>query len=361
MVAQVSGGVQISGHVQISGQVQISGGVSLVKPVYEVGESVEIDGKFEVPPNFDGGLVSWEARPDDPASANRAMDCAIRVARGSTNFSAACQLSLDAPPGPWHVVKVTFAWGDSHQVVLSDKRIDFEVKSRSDLLIPKSAEVALNPTHIQLFRGEARAVQLQIEDLKSRLNDTHSNRSAAEAKILIDNVELAVSKLQDTESRFLKLDPSASQANAGKIFFEDLQRNYQIAQTDINRTKAKLADNSAHVILASQVASKAYSPLAQVVLRALEQNELAYASVADSGSLYFNLRVESEPPGATITFKRRGDPSYQSTQDTTNSTLQNIPKAITLIHYHLAGWHDTEKEFNPFTAAEDVVSARLSK
>lgn len=322
----------------------------------KAGENVDLEITVDKAPNFNGGAVQIWIQ----GTGHYSLQSSCEIAQGERSCHFSFQVPADASGGTWSVSKLMFYTG-TRQIDLSFHGQSFTVIPNSGLIFPSSAEVALNPSQVQLLRGEARAVQIQTEELKSRLNELNSSQSASERKLLIENVELAASKLQETENQLFKLAPSAYQANGGKIFFEDLNRNYQNAQKDLATKKAFLPNNAAHLVLVSDAAREGYSPLAQVVLRALEQNELGYASVADSGSFCFNLRVESEPPGATITFKRRGDPDYQSSQDPTNSTLQNIPKAITLVHYHLAGWHDTEIEFNPFTAAEDVVLARLSK
>ncbi len=107
--------------------------------------------------------------------------------------------------------------------------------------------------------------------------------------------------------------------------------------------------------------SRGYSPLAQVVLSAYEHNELAYDSVADSGSLYFDLRVESVPPGANISYRRRGDDQYKTSSQPTDSTVDNLPRAIWVIRFQLSGWHEQEVEFDPFTEKEYVVNAKLKK
>jgi hypothetical protein len=102
---------------------------------------------------------------------------------------------------------------------------------------------------------------------------------------------------------------------------------------------------------------KAFSLLAQVALGTFERNVLAYDSAIESESLYFSLTVKSDPEGAKISYKRRGDSGYQSPRDPTDTTVGNLVKAVWIIHLHLAGYQDWESEYDPFTEPDRVITA----
>jgi len=93
------------------------------------------------------------------------------------------------------------------------------------------------------------------------------------------------------------------------------------------------------------VASDVYPAVAQGTLRALEHNEPTYETVSSVGSLVFDLEVGSTPPGANITYRRRGD-VFQPAPDPTNVTIKSLPLAIWIVHVEAPGMQPQEKEHN---------------
>jgi hypothetical protein len=101
-----------------------------------------------------------------------------------------------------------------------------------------------------------------------------------------------------------------------------------------------------------------YPLLAQPVLRAFEQNELAYTLVAETASLTFDLELRSVPAGAEISYKRRGD-AYQQNPNPTNSVLRSLPYAIWIVRLQKSGYQVEEREHDPFREPNHVVIVEL--
>lgn len=99
---------------------------------------------------------------------------------------------------------------------------------------------------------------------------------------------------------------------------------------------------------------------AHMVLRSLELNELAYTEVADDGVLYFNLKVVSVPAGASVFLRRRGD-TYKQQPEPTNTTIDNLVRAVWQVRFEMQGYQPYEVEHNPFTDPNNVINVVLKK
>jgi hypothetical protein len=93
-------------------------------------------------------------------------------------------------------------------------------------------------------------------------------------------------------------------------------------------------------------------------LRAFEHNELAFTTVANAESLTFDLQVESEPPGASVEYKRHGD-NFENAPDKTTTTLKSLPYAIWVIRVEAPGLRAQEREHDPFTEPNHVLYFQL--
>lgn len=87
---------------------------------------------------------------------------------------------------------------------------------------------------------------------------------------------------------------------------------------------------------------------------------MAYALVADKESLTFDLEVESTPPGATISYHRRGDP-YKENPSPTNAVINDLPYAIWIVRFQMPGYQEKEIEHDPFRERNHKMHWDLSK
>ncbi len=101
--------------------------------------------------------------------------------------------------------------------------------------------------------------------------------------------------------------------------------------------------------------------LAREVAYAMDENELAFETASQSRSLVFDLRIESEPQGAKIAFKRRGDLTYEQNPDATNAIIDSLPLAIWRIKVSMAGFEESEIIHDPFRQKDHTIRVSLHR
>jgi hypothetical protein len=228
------------------------------------------------------------------------------------------------------------------------------------LVYPTSAEIKINPSQIQLFRKEAINLQGHIQFLKSELAN---NKDQGAQEVLQKNILQALQSLDNTEKTFLGLDSSQSQQSTATVFFGDIRLSYQDALSELDKRKnARHTSGEPQWIAVSQSAAgqqdRRYPVSAADTLRAFEQNELAYEKAADTQSLVFDLTVNSNPSGASISYRRRGDPVHKN-PDQTNTVIKNLPYAFWIVLVHKQGYTDEEREHDPYREPNHVINVEL--
>jgi hypothetical protein len=195
--------------------------------------------------------------------------------------------------------------------------------------------VTVTAAQANLLSQEARAVADRRTQLVKSLGTLETAGPFSEQKkTLIAGVESEVSAVRRTRERFT---PSADQRAAADTFFDDWARQY----TTISNQLAGLEP-------------AAYPPARDGTIRLLSDNEKAYATVAGTRSLTFDLLVTSTPAGASVEFKREGDRDYERNPDLTNATLKNLVRAIWIVRA-TRGAEAQEKTYNPFRDPNNVL------
>jgi hypothetical protein len=274
---------------------------------------------------------------------------------GKTSYDVPVTIPADAPGGIWHLTQVMVgtATGMHYSNVKYDS-IDFRVIQESTFVLPTAAKVSISLSQTQLLRREAGILQSKVEALKGAVlalpAGEHDPRAAG---ILRENVLDADKALEKTEAEFLQLESTQSQKPAATIFFGDLHLTYQRALSSLNAS----FQLGPHVEAVKQ--KKQSLALEGSVVRAFELNQLAYDVVANAGSLTFDLKVNSFPPGAVVSYGRRGDSALQHLQDPTNSAIEGLPYAIWLVRFEEPGYAVEQREHNPFTDKNHVITVEL--
>jgi len=181
--------------------------------------------------------------------------------------------------------------------------------------------------------------------------------------VVRQNIREALDSLDATESSFRRLAQADLKEDAARIFFADLRISYEEVQTELHK---KIAGDQPGIIevaslkhaLQNSKAQLETSVLLQLALRPLEQNELAYIKVADTQSLTFDLTVASAPAGATVSYRRRGDP-YRQNSDPTNTVIKSLPYAIWTVQFQKPGYRAEEREHDPFREPNHVLNVEL--
>jgi hypothetical protein len=159
-----------------------------------------------------------------------------------------------------------------------------------------------------------------------------------------DLLKQARSIVVDTETSFTATMPSKVVTTAASRLFRGLL-------TANDEVRMSLADvtvgNCADVRTAS-------------IQNVIDQQR-SFMLVASLGAVTFDLRVNSDPTGATITYRRAGDKNYQPYNSITDTTIQNLDWAIWFIKLDANGYASAERTFNPYVDRILSLHVRLEK
>jgi hypothetical protein len=331
--------------------------VELVVPRHEVkaGDLFEFTIKLDRAPNFSGGSVQYVITGPEH----------VRAVNNCTPFSGyllsyTCDFRVPAvgPAGKWRIKSAYFNIGNK-KIKLIDKPADFRVLPNPGIILPTRAELFINDSQTELLEREAASLSNRIQLLKSGIKYYQNAPNKGElTPLLSENLNSAAIALSKTQAEFIKLTPTQEQVANAEVFFRDLKTGYEDAFHLMKSTSSH-----AGIFLMPVSDDQKYwgaDPLvvAAVALRPLEENELAYNVVASAGSLTFDLEVESAPPGAVVSYHRRGDAPHAN-PNPTNSTIHSLPYAIWVIKFEKAGYKPVEREHDPFREFNHVVHVEL--
>jgi hypothetical protein len=327
--------------------------------IVKAGEDFNFTITLDRAPNFDGGAVEIDFTDPD----NRSSGMAIVVKSGQGAAHGTFHIPASAVGGKWHVKATGFH--DGYKVVRFKQaaELTFQVKPTPGLIYPTSAQVTVNPSQQQFLRKQALRLQDQLQTLKAAIVAEHSEGRIQ--TVLRGGVMEALKSLDSTETQFRQLETGNPKSEAAKVFFDDLRVSYQDILSQLNKHQLHSQSSGAIVVVsvvrpsgANQAAD--YPIAAKATFRTFEQNELAYNTVADAQSLIFDLGVTSNPSGAVVSYRKRGDP-YRQNPDPTNTVISALPYAIWTIQFQKAGYKTIEREHDPFTAPNHVINVELEK
>ncbi len=341
--------VTLSGPKTVENGQKVMFHVSIDKPVVPVpGDTCE-----------DFLRVSFHPSGTGPASWERQYQI-IYLKPGTLSYDVPFELLPDAQPiGQWsaEVRSSKTSWKAKvgcprDRKVVGDNVRAFEVVPDPHLRVPTAAQVRLNPNEIDLLRVQASSLQHKIEDLQQKLSQGSAGQNR---KVLRQSIDRALQSLDATEREFRGLETSPEQREKSTVFFDDLRTSYREVEAQL---KAELRQPSGFVLVADK--KPAYLLMSRAVLHALEQNMLAYTIVADEESLVFDLDVSSVPPGATVSYARRGD-HFKSAPKLTNCTIKSLVYAIWTVRFEETGYKPVEIEHDPFREPNHSITAILRK
>ncbi len=304
MSATVCAGVpqkheQVSAQENLSPQESVS--VNVVKaddvPV-RAGEDLSFTVTIDEAPKFNGDDLMY--RVIGPGEAGG--QTSFRLYPGQRDYKVIYTIPAAAPGGTWTITLMGVFDGVKFHPFQTPKTQTFQVIANPNLVLPTVVSITINPSQQQLLRRAARNLQLRIQDLKAAVaNYQEANEQGKIPQVLRTNVNDALKALQATEAEFKSKATAQNQADIAGVFFGDLRLNYDDVLRNLERSSGELSPPAGFMNAAFPgKKTLAYSVVVQASLRAFEGNELAYNIVADSGSLTFNLKVTSNPPGAAV-------------------------------------------------------------
>jgi hypothetical protein len=356
VLAQQNQTVSLQEHTTTSDSIEAV--VTASSGEIKAGEDFKFTAALNRAPHFEGGGVGFTA------VAPNGMKVGYLCAENQTTpphreYRCSFRVPHTAKGGMWTIPELYFAEGGT-VVNLAFKPITFRVIPDPDLVLPSSAEITVNLDQKQLLRHEAVRIQGRIQELKSTVSEyARANREGAVTPFLRQSLIDSLGALRSTEAEFTKLTAGEGQQPNAGIFFDDLRRSYEVVATHLDRPKAEIGGGPRLQRVSKEERPSAESLLA-LVLRPMEQNELAYKVVADDGSLTFDLEADSTPEGATVSYFRKGD-SPRTNPDQTRATISKLPYAIWIIRFEKAGYKSEEREHDPFREPNHVVHVDLQK
>lgn len=245
---------------------------------------------------------------------------AVPVQSDRRSYEMTAKLDADVPSGAWKGL-VSFGVGPKPSVEEEGRRcrylgfpswfeteFSFTVEPAPTLVSPTAAAVTVNPSQIQLLLGEADLLKGKAKQLEEQL----ASGSKTSNQELLRNSLLEVNEdLNKTEAAFKAKGVEESSVRDVNDFFDDIRFGYREASKS-----ASLRGNDGQLLRVSAARSAA-SLNASRVLKSIRRNADAYDLVASTRALTFNLDVYSEPKGATITYRLRGD-EYHSVDHATD-------------------------------------------
>ena len=309
-------------------------------------------------PTFSGGGILYRI-----SFAGGNVQTSVPIVPGERECKGSYRIPGAAPGGTWTLTAIGLSDGISIHPFTSTPRT-FQVIANQGIVFPTSADIVVNPSQQQLLRLEARNVQHRIEDLKAAiLTYQQANQQGRITQVLRTNVAQSVKALDQTEAEFESRATAKDQLGLAKAFFGDLRLNYGTVEAELNRPTASWNERGQLLdvaFLARPKSDNSYPILAQAALRAFEGNELAYNIVAETGSLTFDLKVTSNPSGASVSYYRRGDTPHPC-PDPTTTVIPSLPLAIWYVTVEKPGYKAQEREHDAIRSTDHVVNVELSQ
>lgn len=230
----------------------------------------------------------------------------------------------------------------------------FTVEPAPSLVSPTAVSAIVNPSQIELLRGEADRLRAKAKDLRDRLA---SADKTAKQNLLRKTLAEATADLEATEAKFNQQSREQHPIGDVSVFFDDIKLGYQEVLGALPKA-AELREKDGRVLRVSAGRTKA--SLASRVLASIQRNADAYYLVASTKFLTFNLLVYSEPKGATISYRRRGG-EYRSVEHETDWRIENLVRAVWQIRLQKPGYDDAEVSFDAIDNTGTSITIRLTR
>ena len=310
----------------------------------KAGENFTFALEFKEPLEFDGQLSGCFNKP--PPGAVTKFCCSVGgLKKGQTSASIACSLPFDIDggvyksPSTWEYLRYNFSNTKDWEVKTDpfDVSVIPETGGSGVTNTAISATIKLQLTDQQLLRTNAQSLQGVLDTLTTGSNDKTANTQQLRLN-LTNAVKQADQLLLDTRTN---IEMGMNKPKAGSIMFEDFDRYYKAALTEIG-TPGSLASergSSGYTMVSFQKrphttenvtvndkptkAAHSFGLTATAVVDLIAENIAAFKKYADTGDDSFHFGLVSEPVGASVSYVRIGEEEQTFTQPTNveNATL----------------------------------------
>jgi hypothetical protein len=244
-------------------------------------------------------------------------------------------------------------------VIQGDRQFSFSVDPAAGLVAPAPVAGTLNPSQIELLIGEAGRMRAKADHLRSQLS---SGEASADQNFLLASVQQAVADVDQTEVRFKEKGGSQS-AKDVDTFFDDIRFEYGEALKVVTDSSALLPVSGAELDAVTASAGGSSSHLdraSEALVASILRNAKAYEVAASTKAITFTLDLISEPKGATISYRLRGE-DYHILDHETDWRIENLPKATYVIRFQKQGYEDYEVAYDAIYSVATSIEAHLSR
>ncbi len=325
----------------------------------KAGETLTVNLKFDKPLDVDGGKIQLVITPPNAAAGVAGIYSHVQTKSGIDHYEIPIHVPVTVAGGDWTLDRVTLYIEGREAYPVPVTHCTFKIIAALKPTLPTAASASISPSQTQLLRKEALNVQTRMEQLKSTFQQyVSSNQTGSLSDVLRNSLTQSKNSLEGTQTEFQRLGSDPKQQAHADILFDDLRRGYGDAISQLSRSARGAAPQLWRVSNSLLVQEP---PLLALALHPLERNARAFSTVADSGSLVFDLVVESSPQGAKITYFRKGDATPRTSSDMTRAIIRGLPYAVWIVRLEMNGFKPAVLEFDPFTEPNTVVHVDLQK
>jgi hypothetical protein len=289
---------------------------------------------------------------------------------GQLSYEIPYSFKSDYPGSVWQVelhhgagpVNPDVHFGCRYPRMEGDTHATFILEPNKELVTPTSVEVTVNPSQVKLLLVEADHLKAKAQDLRQRLS---SADTATKQVLLQTSVQEAKNDLDRTEKIYKEQggEPSSELAKDINIFFQDIRTDYADALKEPVKQSAQNIRGEAQfeLVRASlREPNPPLDPVSEAVVGSVLHNAAAYEVVASTRDIRFNLDVYSDPQGATISWKLRGD-QYKPVDHDTDWRIENLPIAVYYIRLQKNGYADKETRFDAISNSGSSIHVHLER
>jgi hypothetical protein len=215
------------------------------------------------------------------------------------------------------------------------------------LFICLYAAVSYAAEPAKITRAQAEIFQKRADETRGLRTDAPRWFACTPAGALPTAPDL-MSKARDivvrAQADFSRTKPTTLQSSSSSGFFNGLlTRNQEL--------RLSLAD----------VTPRNCDDVRSRSLTTIYDQERGFAFVASQASLTFDLKVTSDPAGATVTYWRAGDTHHQVLNSVTDTMIENLDWAIWFIRLEVPHYAPAERAFDPYRERITALYVHLTQ
>ena len=245
-------------------------------------------------------------------------------------------------------------------VLNGDVLFHFNVEPALGLVTPTSVTVTVNPSQVELLRGEADRLRAKAEHLKQQLD---SGNIAANLVLLRSSLQEAMTDLDKTEANYKERGVDSSSTQAVNVFFDEIRLHYDAARNVLDNNSILAPQTRPRLERVSTALGESTPRLnsaSKAVVDSISHNAMAYLVAASSGTMVLNLDVFSEPKGATVSYRQRTETEFRVLDHKTDCQIPNLYRAGYLIRFQKQGYKEQVVSFNGQDSTTTSISVDLA-